>query len=236
MSFQPAKCKTMRVSRKPKNNINHLYLLKGIALDSVSHIKYLGVTISNDLRWNRHIHDICNRANKMLGLLRRNLNNCSHDVKLAAYDGLVKPILEYASCAWDPHTEYLVYELEKVQRRGARFITSNYTTSFNPGGMTELLSQLGWKSLQSQRKISRLILFNKGINDLAVLPLRDLTEPSRRFRNMHSMYYRPIFARKNIYKYSFLPRTIIDWNQLPQDIINLNSSTSFKNHIIDFIN
>ena len=50
------------------------------------------------------------------------------------------------------------------------------------------------------------------------------------------MYYRPIFARKNIYKYSFLPRTIIDWNQLPQDIINLNSSTSFKDHIIDFIN
>ena len=138
--------------------------------------------------------------------------------------------------SWDPHTEYLVYELEKVQRRGARFITSNYTTSFNPGGMTELLSQLGWKSLQSQRKISRLILFNKGINDLAVLPLHDLTEPSRRFRNMHSMYYRPIFARTNIYKYSFLPRTITDWNQLPQEIINLNSSISFKNHIVDFIN
>ena len=128
----------------------------------------------------------------------------------------------------------LVYELEKVQRRGARFITSNYTTSSGSG--PGLLSQLGWKSLQSQRKISRLILFNKGINDLAVLPLHDLTEPSRRFRNMHSMYFRPIFARTNIYKYSFLPRTIIDWNQLPQDIINLNSSTSFKDHIIDFIN
>ena len=94
---------------------------------------------------------------------------------------------------------------------------------------------VGWKTLQSQRKISRLILFNKGINDLAVLPLHDLTEPSRRFRNMHSMYYRPIFARTNIYKYSFLPRTITDWNQLPQEIINLNSSTSFKDHIVDFI-
>ena len=70
-------------------------------------------TVSNDLRWNGHIHNICNRANKMLGLLRRKLNNCSHDVKLAAYDGLVKPILEYARCAWDPHTEYLVHELEK---------------------------------------------------------------------------------------------------------------------------
>ena len=95
----------------------------------------------------------------MLALLRRNSNNCSRDVKLAAYVGLVKPILEYASSVWDPHTEYLICELEKVQRRGAIFITSNNTTSFHPGGMTEILNQLGWKTLKSQRKISRIILF-----------------------------------------------------------------------------
>ena len=55
----------------------------------LGHTKYLGVTISDDLRWNRHIADITGRANKLLGLLRRNLSTCDRRVKEAAYLGLV---------------------------------------------------------------------------------------------------------------------------------------------------
>ncbi|EDO46221.1 predicted protein [Nematostella vectensis] len=45
----------IRISRKTRNNINHLYYLEGVALDFVEEIKYLGVTITRDLRWNRHV-------------------------------------------------------------------------------------------------------------------------------------------------------------------------------------
>ena len=48
MRFQPVKCNVMRLSRK-KKNIEFKYTLKGTELELLSSIKYLGVTITNNL-------------------------------------------------------------------------------------------------------------------------------------------------------------------------------------------
>ena len=63
----------------------------------------------------------------------------------AAYKGIVRPILEYGSSVWDPHTDKLQEELEKVQNRAARFVTRNYV--YETGSMTGILGQLKWESL-----------------------------------------------------------------------------------------
>ena len=65
-------------------------------------IKYLRVTITHDLGWKTHISNMCTKANKTLGFLRRNLYQCLQDVKEAACRGRVHPILEYGSGVWDP--------------------------------------------------------------------------------------------------------------------------------------
>ena len=78
-----------------------------MVLENVDSIKYLGVIITNHLKWNTHITNICTKANRMLGFLRRNLFSCRQDVKEAAYKGLVRPVLEYESSVWDPHTKGL---------------------------------------------------------------------------------------------------------------------------------
>ena len=55
------------------NKIEASYTLEGTVLENVDSIKYLGVTITNDLKWNTHINNICTKANRTLGFLRRNL-------------------------------------------------------------------------------------------------------------------------------------------------------------------
>ena len=67
-----------------------------------------------------------NKAKKSLNFLRRNLSKCSINVKENAYLTIVRPLLEYAACVWDPYQEYLLYDLEKIQRRAARWVLSNY--------------------------------------------------------------------------------------------------------------
>ena len=75
------------------------FILKGTVLENVQSIKYLGVIITNDLRWNTYVSNI--KANRTLGFRRRNLYACPQDVKEAAYKGLVRPVLEYSGSVWD---------------------------------------------------------------------------------------------------------------------------------------
>ena len=94
MRFQPVKCNMMQLKRKHLNKIQASYTLEGAVLENVDNIKHFGVTITHDLKWNTHISNICTKANRTLGFLRRTLFSCPQHVKEAAYKGMVHPILE----------------------------------------------------------------------------------------------------------------------------------------------
>ena len=46
-----------------------------------------------------------------------------------SYFSLVRPHLEYAASVWDPHEIGLKIELERVQRRAARYVKSRYDST-----------------------------------------------------------------------------------------------------------
>ena len=100
MRFQPVKCNIMQLTRKRIKKIHASYTLEGTNLENVESIKYLGVTITSDLRWNTHVSNVCSKANRTLGFLRRNLYSCLQEVKEAAE--LVRPVLDYGSSVWTP--------------------------------------------------------------------------------------------------------------------------------------
>ena len=70
---------------KKSIKIQASYTLEGTVLENVESIKYLGVTITSDLKWNSHIRNVCSKANRTHGFLRRNLFSCPQVVKEAAY-------------------------------------------------------------------------------------------------------------------------------------------------------
>ena len=104
-------------------------------------------------------------------------------------------------------------ELESVQKRVARFVTGNY--KYETGSMTDILGQLKWETLKKRRKDNRLVLLYKGLKGKASIPTEDLFPKTRRGRNQHSKAVQIPIANKDVYKYSFFPQTIRDWNVLP---------------------
>ena len=152
---------------------------------------------------------------------------CDRRVKEATYLGLVRPLLEYASQAWDPCTDNLSNEIEKIQRRAARFVTSDYQ-NYELGSVTKLLKDLGWKSLKSRREVDRLCLLKKGLDNNAILSLDELSKPARKTRHMHNRYYTTSYARTNIFKFSFVPSTIRDWNNLPHNVLEIADDAKFR--------
>ena len=59
MRLQPVTCNLMQITRKQTKKINASSTLEGTVLDNVEKIKYIGITITNDLKWNTHVSNIC---------------------------------------------------------------------------------------------------------------------------------------------------------------------------------
>ena len=230
MRFQPVKCNMMQLTRKRIKKIHASYTLEGTDLENVESIKYLGVTITSDLRWNTHVSNVCTKANRTLGFLRRNLYSCPQEVKEAAYKGLVCPVPDYGSSVWDPAGVVLQEELESVQKRAARFVTGIYSNE--TGSMTGILGQSKWESLKKRRKDNRLTLLYKGLKGKASVPTDDLIPKIRCCRNQHSMAFQTPTANTNVYKGSFFPKTIKDWNALPDSLIS--SAVDAKDCVVKF--
>ena len=69
---------------------------------------------------------ISNEANQINAFIYRNLRHCPSTVKCNCYRSMVRPVLEYASSVWDPHTLNNINRIEAVQRRAARFCLMSF--------------------------------------------------------------------------------------------------------------
>ena len=72
MQFHPAKCLVMNISKK-RHPSKFTYSLHSTDLKMTDTAKYLGITISQDMKWTKHITQTCSRANRALGFIKRNV-------------------------------------------------------------------------------------------------------------------------------------------------------------------
>ena len=228
MKFHPEKCNVLSISKK-KTRMRHSYTLHGHILEHVTSAKYLGVTISSDLKWNNHISNICQRANNTIGFLKRNLNISNSNLKEKAYMSLVRPTLEYACTTWDPYQQNNRYRLEMVQRRAARYVKNRY---HNTSSVNTIIEQLNWTTLEERRRRARLTMMYKIHNGLVNIDSEGKLVPPDRFtRNMHSHSFQIPSCHTTTRRESFYPRTIKDWNALPVSTAATVSLEALKAHL-----
>ena len=156
MRFNAKKCYILSIKKKSQK----FYTLNGHILEEVSSNPYLGLQIADDLRWNIHITNITKKASSTLGFLRRNLQHCPIECRKIAYISMVRSILEYGATIWDPYIKKEIDQLEKIQRRGARFIKKDYK-SREEGCVTKMLEELQLTTLEDRRRQQRLIFLHK---------------------------------------------------------------------------
>ena len=121
---------------------------------------YLGVILHRKLSWKPHISIVVAQVNSTRYFLHWNLSTCSRDVKLKTYKTYVKPIVEYASPAWDPNSKDLQCKVERVQHKAAHWITNDWRSCSSP---TKMLEEVGLKKLQERRSIAKLKMLHSFI-------------------------------------------------------------------------
>jgi hypothetical protein len=234
MEFHPDKCHIIRITRNRRNIINSQYHLHGHSLQTVNSAKYLGVTITSDLSWNKHVDVIAHRANSCLAFLRRNLKISSPKIKNTAYKALIRPHLEYASTVWDPYTAKNINRLEAVQRRAARWVLAKHRRGPDTTPVSAMLEQLKWPLLSTRRQNNRLIMLFKIINGLVNINLPtylqlNIHQHNTRYKTTHSLTIPDSVT--SYHKNSYFPRTVRDWNNLPSTITSAPSLDIFKTKI-----
>lgn len=225
MRFNAAKCELLTITRKRTPSV-YSYTVDGTEIQRSSRHKYLGVTISSDLRWNTHIDIIRKKALRTLGVIRRTLASCPQEVKTQAYQSLVRPGLEYAAAAWNPYTKCNVKALEHVQRRAARVVCRDYSPHTSATG---LVHKLGWVSLEARRLSIQATLFYKIHHALVLVPFpTDIQFQQSRTRAAHQHRYQQLSARTEPYRNSFFVRMIPVWNLLPATAVEAATVAAFR--------
>ena len=239
MRFNAKKCYVMHMHPRKSAANTYIYNLCGHALETVQDNPYLGVQISNDLKWKKHISNTVNKASVALGILRRNLRFLPKDCKNTAYKSIVRSVLEYGCIVWDPYIKSDSQALEKVQRRAARFIIQDYKSK-SSGFMTQTLKDLYLPSLEQRRLYNRLVFFYKTANGhVPAVNIQHYTtqiESKRCIRPKRYsgyLYKNPIDSHARVnsksyevktsntaqYKNSFFIRTANDWNTLENPVV-----------------
>ena len=82
----------------------------------------MGVLVDDELEFEIHIADIIQKANKMLGIIKRNFRNIGLKTLLFLYKSMVRSKLEYAQNVWSPYKMKYIERIEKVQRRATKLL------------------------------------------------------------------------------------------------------------------
>ena len=136
--------------------------------------------------------------------------------------------MEFASAVWDPHLKKNIKEVETFQRRAARFVKGVYKRE--DGIVTQLLNELEWPTLETRRKCHRIELLHaslNGENSGITIPSYLRIPPHRYNTRSQATIINPA-TQGDIYKNSFFPRTITEYNRLPPDIRQIKMEASFK--------
>ena len=170
MELNINKCSVLSITLK-RNYIFHDYNILGATLKRVTNHDYLGVTISSDLNWLRHVTKISNKASRNLGLLKRTLSPCSQNVNSIAYKMLVRPQLEYASEVWSPYTMKCI---KKIQRNSCRFIFHEYRRDTDT---SLLINRFNLDSIYTCRLIQQATMFYKIHYNMQTISQAELITP-----------------------------------------------------------
>jgi ribonuclease P/MRP protein subunit RPP40 len=231
LKFNTAKCSTLHYGI---HNPNITYLLgEGPDKTEIPNNTQecdLGILFSTDLKFSENINKCINKANGMIGLVKRTFHHINTKQFRKLYKGLIRPHLEYGNLIWHPRFIKDIESIERVQKRATKLV---HCVKHLP--YPERLKVLKIPTLAYRRFRGDMIEVYKllhGKEDIEYTKFFDLNPNTTRG---HSLKLKKKSFKKDVRKHFFSQRVITPWNLLTDEIVTAPSLNTFKNRLDIFM-
>ena len=207
----------------------------GTSISSTDVVRDLGVNMSPDYTWSKHINTIAEDGRKMLGWVLSVFKDRSKLTMLTLYKSMIRCKIEYCCPLWDPSSLSDIKKLEQVQRMFTSKVQGCKDMSY-----WDRLKHLQLQSLQRRRERYILIHNWKILNDLTNNDVGISFEDKDNLTRMGVTANVPPLPRSiparsiTLFENSFAVRAPKLWNCLPKLIKGAKTLETFKSSLGSF--
>uniref|UniRef100_K7F1Z4 Reverse transcriptase domain-containing protein n=1 Tax=Pelodiscus sinensis TaxID=13735 RepID=K7F1Z4_PELSI len=222
------KCKVMHIG---KNNPNYRYSMMRANLATTNQERDRGVIVDSSLKTSTQSAAAVKKANRMLGIIRKGIENKTQNILLPLYKTMVHPHLEYCVQMWSPHLKKDLLALERVQKRATKVIRGLERVPYE-----ERLKRLGLFSLEKRRLRGDMLEVYKIMSGVERADKEKLfiSSHNRRTRG-HQMKLMGSRFKTNKRKFFFTQRVVNLWNSLPEEAVKARTIIEFKEKLDKFM-
>lgn len=230
LNTDKTKCMVIASKNNLKKIDNIRVCIDSTELEIVEHMTYLGVTIDNQLKFNKHIDVIVKKIAKKIGFLARIGQNLSCWSRTLIYHTIIQPHFDYCSSILFMTGETQIQRLQLLQNRSMRVILQ--CNKYTP--IVQMFDILKFTSVRNRITIQLLIFIYKILNNLMPLYFQDFLICNNEIHNYatrSSNLFRVKQNNKKIGCRTIFKEGLLLFNGLPVETRNAPSLSSFKRRL-----
>ena len=229
-----SKCMLMNSKYRTRLEDNQLHVnINDINMEQVKKVKYLGVTIDENLTWNDHISMLCKNLGFKVSTLSRIKNMVTPEMLKTVYNSIIQPTIDYAITVWGNTSAENLSKIQRLQNKAARIICNNFDY-INTRGI-DLVKQLRWMNVNERFLYFERLLMFKCIYGMAPDYLTNGIIMDVEVKNVntrtHDMDVYIPFPKNELAKRSFYYSGGKNWNNLPPKLKEITNIEQFKKNL-----
>ena len=226
--FHPDKCHILKIGFGISDEVTYT-MGSGddeTILDETDEEKDLGIRIDKKLVFSSNCEQIVKKANKLLGMLRRNFTYINIPNFKLMYKSIVRPVIEYGASVYNPILQKDINQIESIQRRATKMVLGFENLEYE-----DRLRRLKIPTLKYRRARGDLIQVYKYLHKINIAPAGMLPLHEGSVTRGHSLKLAKNWCRTALRAHAFSQRVVNLWNNLSEETVTASSVNSFKNRL-----